>query len=244
MKIPDLYALRLQEPKNLIQFAAGQLQGSKARQEDYFLNFNDECFVVADGVESLPHGDVAAKLAAETAVWAYKLVRQRRYYWTEKMKLLARMFRSTNMTLWQKQKEWGFTDGMGTTLTVLLAGPKNFWIGHVGDSALFLFRDGTLTKRTIDNVDRQGVLTKVIGGTRYGLKPQIENDIFTPGDVLLLVTKGITNAFSAESIRSILATMVVENVTPVDTVAKLLKKAEATGVGENMTVCLIRRMKA
>src|SRR3990167_8511195 len=98
-------------PPSII-FAASQLQGMRETQEDYFVNYNDECFVICDGVGGLPHGEVASKLACDTAVWAYKLVRQRRTYWKDRKLFLKRIFRTTNITLWQKQREEEFEGGM------------------------------------------------------------------------------------------------------------------------------------
>lgn len=242
MKLPDPFYLRTKEPKNILQFAAGQLQGNRPKQEDYFFNFNDECFVIADGVGGTPHGDVASKLAAEAAIWAYKLVRQRPYYWGEKKRLVYRIFRTSNLTVWQKQKETGFEDGLATTLSVVIAGERNFWIGHVGDSSIWLFRNGDLTKLTVDDVDSRGALTKVLGTMRYGLTPQIGSYIFEDGDVLLLLTDGITHALAPETIRSLLATMVVTSQTPDSFVSILLKKAEKANILDNMTAVVLRRI--
>ena len=47
-------------------FVWGQRPGGRTQQEDRFGNFGDECFVLADGVGGLPHGEVAAELAVET----------------------------------------------------------------------------------------------------------------------------------------------------------------------------------
>src|SRR3989304_8104996 len=100
MKFPDPLMLSSRAVRDTVIFAGSQLPGTQKLQKDYFINFSDECFVVADGVSDI-HGEAAAKLAADTAIWGYKHVRQRPFYWADKRRLLKRIFRSSNLTLWQ-----------------------------------------------------------------------------------------------------------------------------------------------
>src|SRR5574341_1651112 len=96
MEFPDPVGLKYEKPREIIVFGASQLVGGRKRQEDSFANFNDECFALADGVGTLPNADVASQLAADTAVWAYKHVRQRHYYWASKRDFLKRIVRTTD----------------------------------------------------------------------------------------------------------------------------------------------------
>ena len=242
MKLADPLALKLAQPKEAIVFAASQLQGERETQEDYFLNFNDECFVIADGVGGLPHGEVAAKLATETAIWAYKHVRQRRFYWLDKKLFIQRIFRSTNITLWQKQRESAFAEGLATTMVVVIVGEKNFWVGSVGDSSAWLLREGSLRKLTVDDVDEAGMLTKVLGRERYGLVSQFVGDRFGRGDTLLLVTDGITGSLSPEQLQSVLVQAGTTTKSLTDAVVNLLTAAQHHGSTDNMTACLIKRI--
>ncbi|MBI3385861.1 protein phosphatase 2C domain-containing protein [Candidatus Gottesmanbacteria bacterium] len=242
MKVVDPLTLRAARPKQGIIFAASQLVGTRERQEDYFINFNDECFVVADGLGGLPHGEVAAKFAAETAVWGYKLIRQRRVYWLDKKLLLQRIFRSTNIALWQKRRETGFTEGMGTTLEVLLVGERNFWLGHVGDSSAWFLHKGKFAKLTHDDTDSDGHLTKVIGGMRYGLTPQCVCGRFVPGDAILLLTDGVTNYMPSPKIFKIIEKAGTSSEGLTESIIGLFKEAEAGGSTDNMTACIVKRV--
>src|SRR3989344_2568729 len=175
-----------------ILFAASQLQGERERQEDYFANYNDQCFAIADGVGGMPNGQVAAKLACETAVWAYKHVRTRPFYWDDKKLFLKRIFRTTNITLWQKQREKGFSEGLATTLVFCIIGDHHFWVGSVGDSHAYqLTTKGILTPLLPDDVAPSGKLTRVMGANRYGLVPHVVTREFLDGDTIVLVTDGI-----------------------------------------------------
>ena len=242
MKFADPLGLKYEQPREIILFAASQLQGKRESQEDYFVNFNDECFTIADGVGSMPHGEVASQLAAETAVWGYKHIRQRDFYWRDKKLLLKRIVRTTNMTIWQKQRETGFTDGMATTLLVLIVGDKNIWMGNVGDASAFFLHEGKMSRLTKEDVDAQGNLTKVLGKQRLGIVPQVAIERFYPNDVVLLATDGVARYVSEKEIQLILENSgrTTESVT--DAVVATLRKAEANGSTDNMTAVIVKRI--
>lgn len=242
MRFPDPYLVKLAQPKDIVVFAASQLPGDRENQEDYFINFNDECFAVADGVGGIPNGEIAAKLACETTIWAYKHVRQRPTYWRDKRLFMRRIFRSTNITLWQKQREPEFKDGMATTLLVLMTGSRTFWLGSVGDSSAFLLRNQELTKLTREDRDDFGGLTKVLGGERYGIKPQFVTDRFGLGDAIFLTTDGVADWVRPEEIKQILNTCGTTTHSLTESVVALLKLAETNGATDNMTAVIVKRV--
>ncbi len=231
------------QPQVSIIFAASQLQGTRETQEDYFVNFNDECFVVCDGVGGLPHGEVASQLAGDTAVWAYRLVRQRRTYWKDRKLFLKRIFRTTNITLWQKQREEGFEGGMATTMLVCIVIDRRFYIGNVGDSSAFLVRDGMMTKLTTEDIDTSGRLTKAVGTTRYGLAPTVVTGDFLAGDCMILVTDGVARVMDTAKCIEIL-NRVDQSATQLSDVAvTMLQSCQNQGATDNMTVCLVKRVR-
>ncbi len=242
MRLADPFTLKFSQPKDVIIFAASQRVGRRRRQEDYFLNFNDECFVVADGIGSLTHSDVASRLACETAVWAYKLVRQRQFYWSDKKLFMNRIFRSTNITLWQKRRERGFEGGLGTTMVVAMIGDRNFWVGSAGDSSAWYFHEETLTKLTTPDADAAGALTKYVGYQRYGMLPSFTGGRLGPGDCLLLATDGVSAAVSEKNISTILAAAGTTNEHMTAAVTRLLDESEKNGATDNMTAVIIKRI--
>ena len=238
-----LGVLKKRYNSGMIVFAARQLFGGRVKQEDVFRNFNDECFVIADGVSTSPHGELAGRLASETAIWAYRHVRHRRFYWADKKLFLKRIFRSANLTVWQKQREKEFKEGLVTTLLVAIIGPQNIWVGSVGDSSAYLHHEGTLTKLTRDEVDESGRLTNAVGLKRLGLIPQIIAKKFFPGDCLLFATDGVTN-YVAD--RDIIAACSGSGDTTksIDTsVQALLRAAQKRNSTDNMTACMVKRLR-
>lgn len=238
----DALFLHQRQPSASIIFAASQLQGTRETQEDYFVNFNDECFVVCDGVGGLPHGEVAAQLAGDTAVWAYRLVRQRHAYWKDRKLFLKRIFRTTNITLWQKQREEGFTDGMATTMLVCIVLDRRFYIGNAGDSSAFLVRGEEATKLTTEDVDAVGRLTKTIGTIRYGLTPSIVTGDFLDGDSMILVTDGVARVMDTVTCVKLLKEGNQSATQLSDVAVSLLHACQEHGAQDNMTVCLIKRI--
>lgn len=242
MRHADSAFFPLAEPKTQIIFAAGQLQGGRHKQEDVFLNFGDECFVVADGVGGLPHGDVAARLAAETAIWGYKHIRLRPYYWADKKLFIKRIFRSVNIAVWQKHRETEFIEGLASTLVVLILSTRKMWLGSVGDSSAFLFRKGTIKKLTHDDIDDFGNLTKVVGLERFGLVPQFVALDFEVGDVVLLTTDGVGNFVSQDELKDFLSSTGSTKESLMTTIAAIFDRAKTNGSLDNLTACLIKRV--
>lgn len=230
------------QPKSIILSGSSQLIGRREKQEDYFSSYSDECFVLADGVGGMSHGGVAAKHAVESAIWGYKLIRQRQSYWQNKKEFIARIFRAVNISVFQKRKEREFADGLATTLVVLIMGDRIFWLGSVGDSSAFLYRDGSLTKLTIDDVDGQGYLTKTIGTSRYGLRPQYISDRSLPDDVMLLATDGITNFVPVEDLEEILHQSGSTKTSIEESAQNICTTAQKNGCTDNMTTTIIKRI--
>lgn len=238
----DSLFLHQRPPQPSTIFAASQLQGTREKQEDYFVNFNDECFVVCDGVGGLPHGEVAAKLAGDTAAWAYRLVRQRHAYWKDRKLFLKRIFRTTNITLWQKQREEGFSGGMATTMLVCIVIDRRWYIGNVGDSSAFLVHDGKMAKLTTEDIDSSGRLTKAVGTTRYGLTPSIVTGDLLAGDYLILVTDGVRRVMDADTCVTLLKQGEGMATELSNVAVAMLHCAQEQGATDNMTVCLVKRV--
>lgn len=242
MRFPDAYSIKRQIPRETIIFSAGQLTGKQEIQEDYFLNFNDECFVLADGVGGLPHGEIAAKLACETAIWGYKHIRQHPYYWTDKKLFMKRIFRSTNLAVWQKRREKGFEAGLATTLLVLMVGANNYWIGHAGNSSAWLYRKGKIQKLTQDDTDTQGTLTRAVGFARLGMTPQFVSGVFKADDILLLTTDGAGDYLTEVDMKKYFVACTDSIETATSAVTGVLARAFENGSDENMSAVMIKRV--
>lgn len=242
MRFPDPYLLRREPTKETVIFAASQLVGRQQRQEDYFLNFNDECFVLADGVSGLPNGDVASKLACDTAIWAYKHIRQHRYYWLDKKLFMKRIFRSTNMAVWQKRKEKGFEGGLATTLLVCMVGPKYMWLGSSGDTQAWLVHDGVLRTLTREKNAFEAIPKKALGLKRLGLIPEFFSSPFDEGDIILMITDGAADYLTMQDVEAGVAAAGNTTQEITEAVLSVLNAARINSSEENMTAVMIKRL--
>jgi protein phosphatase len=113
---------------------------------------------------------------------------------------------------------------MATSLTALYVAGDDLFFAHVGHSRAFLFREGVLTRMTVDHtVDEQQrvagrpmplrrakrdfkhMVTEAIGGRPVLPGVDIEHFKLMPSDRLLLCTNGLTDVVSEEEIADVLA---------------------------------------
>lgn len=142
--------------------------------------------------------------------------------------------------------------GMGTTLTAAFFDSGRLFIAQIGDSRAYLFRDGVLSRVTVDHtlvgemilrgeindeISRIHPLRHVI--TRaIGTYDAIETDLYIeqlePGDKVLLCSDGLSSKINDDDIRAKLAD--AKNLT--GAVSGLVKAALKAGGEDNITVVL------
>jgi serine/threonine protein phosphatase PrpC len=242
MKFVDPLAFKTNQPRQSVLFAGSQLQDAKTPQKDFFINFNDECLVVTDGVLDVPHAEIAAKLAADTAIWGYKHIRQRPFYWADKKLFLKRIFRSSNLAVWQKKRERGFESGLATTLSVAMIGTHALWVGAVGNTGILLYREGLIDILTPYDVDEFGRLTNWLGKKRLGLVPHIAVEKFIPGDILLVASSGVLNHVSEDQLRAVFEVSGNSTDSLTTAVVHLINTAQESG-GTAMTACMFKKIR-
>jgi protein phosphatase len=140
-------------------------------------------------------------------------------------------------------------DGMGTTVTALLSAGGRLAVAHVGDSRLYLLRDGELTQVTHDHtfvqdlVDtgritaeqatthpQRALLTRALDG-RETVRADLSVREARRGDRYLLCTDGLSGVVSEETITD--ALQLAEPQTAADRLVELALKG---GGPDNITV--------
>ena len=121
--------------------------------------------IVCDGMGGAKSGNVASSLAVE--VFTDEVRRTQRPGMTPEK--AAAMLRSalelSNSAVYEQSQLSDDFTGMGTTLSVLWMSDNFVYIGHVGDSRVYLLRDGEFKQMTLDHslveqLVREGVLTE------------------------------------------------------------------------------------
>ena len=103
--------------------------------------------VIADGVGGTERGEVASQLAVQTTVNAFKGT----VVETEPADLLRKIFNDANKLVYDASMHHREEGRMATTLTVSIFRNDEISIGHVGDSRVYLIRNGTLRRLTSDH---------------------------------------------------------------------------------------------
>jgi len=159
-----------------------------------------------------------------------------------------------NRQVWKRTEESPECAGMGTTMVAIIVSDDRAAIANVGDSRVYLLRNGELTQLTVDdtwveNLIRSGALTEVQAKThsmRHVLTQAIGShdrvDVHTreetlePGDMLLMTTDGIHGVVEHAALRSML--FACRNVE--ETVKQVVQAARANGAPDNASCILLR----
>lgn len=218
----------------------------REHNEDAWQAFPEEgLFILADGMGGHNAGEIAADLAVKTL---YEILMAK----SNKISLKD-AFKEVNRLIYKMGEESPAFSGMGTTL-ICLEFTKEGLCSHVGDSRLYLYRDGkikqitrdhslvneladlgTITSEEIELFPYKHVLTKAIGTNRF-VEPEINEISYKDGDIFLLCSDGLTNYASDKEIESALRGM----ETLEEGAHKLVEVAKRNGGGDNITVILVR----
>ena len=201
-------------------------------------------FLVADGVGGAGGGSIASAEAAHTVLQEYYLDRR-----GDPGRHLRRAIERANLHVYNMRMGHPDLSGMQTTLTALVLDPVRYWVGHVGDSKLFLLRAGVLRQLTrdhtfVEEMRRLGLvdprrakahshshlLTRAIGGD-----PLVAVDLragrLHPGDCFILATDGIFEHLTPEDVRSAFT-----NSPPAEAAVACVEEANRRGGFDNLTV--------
>ena len=207
-------------------------------------------FVVADGMGGHAGGDVASAIAINRIQHL-----DHGYSSTaEAEEALRTTISSTAGDLIQAAQERPQLAGLGTTVSGIIMVDEYAVIGHIGDSRIYLFRDGALTQITTDHtfvqrlVDsgritpeearyhpRRSVLMRVLGD--MDANPVVDTFIMPtrPGDRWLLCSDGLSGVVDESHIARVFG----RHMPPARTADALLKQALDGGAPDNVTVVIV-----
>lgn len=217
----------------------------RKNNEDYFGHYKDQFFLVADGLGGHPKGEVAAKLAVETAISVFKTTKQ-----LKGKALLKKIFEQANQTVYKETikliKTTGVKMGMGTTLVAALFEADSAYIGNIGDSRAYLFSGQNFEQITKDHVIDQetspGIWLHRVIGIEEQIKPDFFSKKFNQGDLLLLCTDGLTDILSDGNIAKFLKEAGQTQKGLDGSTEKLISAALSKGGLDNITACSIKRI--
>ena len=224
-------------------FAGNNIVEDVVKTTSNFVHHNNECFVVSDGDANMHHASLAASFVSETAIWGYKLVRQRPYYWADKHLLLKRIFRSTNLAIWQKRREPGIEEGLTASLGIVIVSNTKAWIGSVGDIPIYLYRESLIDEITPLDIATDGTMTNMLGIKRLGLVPHIAIENFIVGDCFVIASPSVSEYIDEEELRATLEMTGDTEQSVAAALVHILGVAKEHGSNKSLSACIIKKIR-
>lgn len=210
--------------------------------------------IVCDGMGGENGGDIASKMAGSAIVSRLKDNFRSDMKANSIRNLMLTAVSAANAEIYNKAKEDETLAGMGTTVVLVIISADTAYISHVGDSRVYLYRDGEagqittdhsivqeliaqgkLSESDADEYPHKNLLTRAVGVYRSVTVDYLEQEL-KDGDKLLLCTDGLTNLCPPEMIERILAE------EDIDTSCKNLVNAACSAGGfDNITAVIIEK---
>lgn len=218
--------------------------------EDSYVCDPPHLFVVADGMGGHVAGEIASKLAV-TTVNSYI----QEHVGKDNLEVvLKQAIVQANTSIYQMALSKEDFNGMGTTVTALYVDGETMYWGHVGDSRIYLLRDGKLQQITDDHSlvwelvqsgnitkdeahvhPKRNMLTRAVG-TSCLITVDTGVIQWQSGDMVLMCTDGLTNMVSEEVICTLLQSK--SNVFSI--LNQLVVQSKDAGGFDNITAILLK----
>lgn len=214
--------------------------------------------IVADGMGGHNAGEVASSLAVrEVASHIKENLGVLKLGDTEIQDLIRNAILFANEKVYKMSILKSNCMGMGTTLSMILVRDNIAYIGHVGDSRIYLIRENIISKLTEDhslvaelikagtikpdeanNHPQKNVITKALG-TEYTIEPDVSSCRLLDGDFILICTDGLSNAVYEKDMVDILL-----NASDLNEACEhLIAEAKIKGGYDNITAVVFQMCK-
>jgi protein phosphatase len=240
----------------------------RANNEDNFgYDSRYGIFVVCDGMGGQAAGEVASKMGVdilldyfrnETSVAEMHAANGASGSATQPgsagARSLADAIQLANRTIHKAGQEQNGRNGMGSTIVAALVRGNSLAIGHVGDSRIYLVRQGAIQQLTQDHSlvmeqvrrgyitleqaqksEMQNIILRALG-SEEAVEADVEDLVAVPGDLLLMTSDGLTRHVRDEEILQIVqAPGDLEHACN-----DLVQTAKNRGGDDNITCLLVR----
>ena len=249
------------ETQTLLKIAGYTDTGMRREYNQDHIGFDQDfgIAVLADGMGGHKAGEVAAHMAVKFVLEKLqKLALQETSVsitGSQLLEFVSNTISSSNEEIFRAQEAEEAYKGMGTTIVAAMVVGSQVYVGHVGDSRLYLYRNRIVKRLTKDHslvqdlIDRgfytereaRGanvghVVTRAMG-TRLDVDVDTAEEPLQPYDLLMLCSDGLTDMVSDWQI----AETIDENIADLDLAAKkLIALANRNGGKDNISVILLQ----
>lgn len=209
-------------------------------------------FMVADGMGGHAAGEVASEMAVQIVLRELSAVQD--LHAPDAAQRIGNALRHANRSIHDRTITEIDKQGMGTTASVLLVSGTRYMIGQVGDSRVYLLRDGALSQLTKDHsyVQEQvdlgnltpeqaryhpysNVITRCVGAS-----PDVEPDLYSgevqAGDLFLVASDGLTGMVDDRRLQQLL----MARAAPERKAQALIAEANGRGGLDNITAIIVQ----
>ena len=223
--------------------------------EDNFTVDVDESrgvFIVADGMGGHAAGEVASEMAVQIVQRELRPVRD--LDGEAVGQTVATALRKANRAIHDRTLTEVDKQGMGTTASVLLLSGARYMIGQIGDSRIYLLRDGQFAQVTKDHsyVQEQvdagfltpeqaryhpysNVITRCVGASQ-DVEPDLYRGEVRAGDLFLVASDGLTGMVDDRRLAQLLSA----RAEPERKVQSLISEANGRGGLDNITAIIVQ----
>src|SRR5215472_7093021 len=199
----------------------------RANNEDNFgYDSRYGIFVVCDGMGGQAAGEVASKMGVDILLEYFRNQSAARETASGKNGVLgahslSNAIQLANRTIFKAGQEQNGRSGMGSTIVAALVRGNSLAIGHVGDSRIYLVRQGAIQQLTQDHSlvmeqvrhgyitleqaqrsQMQNIILRALGPEEV-VEADIEDLVALPGDILIMASDGLTRYVPDEDILKI-----------------------------------------
>lgn len=229
-----------------LDIALGQysLTGHRKENEDFYgcitpegetLRTKGISVVLADGVGGERGGREAGEYAVKSFLFDYYSTPDT---WSVQ-RSVDQVLTSVNRWIYHEGRRFQEVRHMATTFSALVLKGTRYHIAHVGDSRIYLLRDGVLQQMTQDHrwegLDFSHALTRGIGLDLH-LHMDYDTGPLQMGDLFFFCSDGVTDSVADDRIRDLLAS----EEDPQGASEALCRLALAQGSPDNITAQVVR----
>lgn len=249
-------------PRLLVRGASDVGRKRDNNQDSFLIDDELRLYVVADGMGGHAGGGTASRMAVETVQAQLRQARTARAELFEARPsleesrvpdVLREAVEAACLAIFREAKLTPGLAGMGTTATALLVHGPHAFVGHVGDSRVYLVREGEIHQLSDDHslVNEQikaGVLTpeearhsqfKNVITRSVGFEEDVLVDLLgvalCPGDTFIICCDGLSNLVEDKEIEAMVKEEPLEDLP-----LRLIALANDRGGDDNITVVAVR----
>lgn len=230
----------------------------RTMNQDYFIASaqRPHLFILCDGMGGHKSGEIASRTAAESIETYVRMHSTLDLDEGKAKRLLNGAVQYANNIVSTRAASNEAYQGMGTTTEVCLLDFDTLYIAHVGDSRVYLLREGKLTQLTkdhsyVEELVQNGLITeaeakhhpdKNVITRAVGTNRTVECDFsalaLKQGDTLLMCSDGLTNMLTESEMKNLL----ISDENPDIVVENLIDCANGKGGKDNITAIVIRKL--